>query len=275
MEAIVEAMPILKISFSEANRIEREQDAKRVIDVVEQMKDSEPFCEDFLIVLKRLWADEAVQRCFKRSNEYQLTDSAKYFLDALDRIGAADYLPTEQDLLRIRIKTTGVVEVKFDLKDLHFRVFDVGGQRSERRKWIHYFEDVTAIIFFAALSDYDLTMYEDETTNRMHDSLQLFDSIVNNKWFVKTSFILFLNKKDLFEEKIKCSPLTICFPEFKGPNEFNHAASFIYKKYENLAPGRHIYSHLTCATDTQNVQFVFESTINAIVAGNLKATGMC
>ena len=52
--------------------------------------------------------------------------------------------------------------------------------------------------------------------NRMHESLKLFDSICNNKWFTDTSIILFLNKKDLFEEKIKKSPLTICFPEYTG-----------------------------------------------------------
>ncbi len=93
------------------------------------------------------------------------------------------------------------------LKDLNFRVFDVGGQRSERKKWIHCFEDVTAIIFIVALSEYDQVLVEDETTNRMHESLRLFDSICNNKWFVNTSIILFLNKKDLFEEKILRSGL--------------------------------------------------------------------
>lgn len=50
----------------------------------------------------------------------------------------------------------------------------------------------------------------------MQESLKLFDSICNNKWFTDTSIILFLNKKDLFEEKIKRSPLTICFPEYTG-----------------------------------------------------------
>lgn len=50
----------------------------------------------------------------------------------------------------------------------------------------------------------------------MHESMKLFDSICNNKWFTETSIILFLNKKDLFEEKIKKSPLTICFPEYAG-----------------------------------------------------------
>ncbi len=61
---------------------------------------------------------------------------------------------------------------------------------------------------------------EDETTNRMHESLRLFDSICNNKWFVNTSIILFLNKKDLFAEKITRSSLRFVL-------EFIHS-KFIY-----------------------------------------------
>ncbi len=95
-------------------------------------------------------------------------------------------------------------------------MFDVGGQRSERKKWIHCFEGVTAIIFCVALSGYDLVLAEDEEMNRMMESMKLFDSICNNKWFVDTSIILFLNKKDLFAEKIRHSPLNVCFPEYKG-----------------------------------------------------------
>jgi guanine nucleotide-binding protein G(o) subunit alpha len=276
MGAIVEAMPMLKIQFDEPNRREREQDARRVLTVLEQMKDSEPIDENLLNALKRLWADPAVQQCFTRSNEYQIAGSAKYFLDALDRIGSTGYLPTEQDLLRTRVKTTGVVEVKFELKGIHFRVFDAGGQRSERRKWIHYFEDVTAIIFFVAMSDYDLIMYEDESTNRMHDSLELFDSIVNNKFFVKTSFILFFNKKDIFEEKIKHSSLSVCFPNYTGANEFNSAAEYILKQFEARQKNQEksIHSHLTCATDTANVKFVFDSVTSFIISSNLKSTGL-
>jgi guanine nucleotide-binding protein G(o) subunit alpha len=105
--------------------------------------------------MKKLWNDYGVQQCFNRSNEYQLNDSAKYFLDKLDEIGSPQYLPSTQDILRTRVKTTGIVEINFTFKDLNFRVFDVGGQRSERKKWIHCFEDVTAIIFIVALSEYD------------------------------------------------------------------------------------------------------------------------
>ena len=95
-----------------------------------------------------LWKDGGVQACCERSNEYQLIDCAKYFLGKVDLIKHEErFQPTEQDILRTRVKTTGIVEVHFSFKNLNFKLFDVGGQRSERKKWIHCFEDVTAIIF--------------------------------------------------------------------------------------------------------------------------------
>ncbi|XP_077787881.1 guanine nucleotide-binding protein G(o) subunit alpha isoform X3 [Podarcis muralis] len=217
LAAIVRAMDTLGVEYGDK---ERRADAKMVCDVVSRMEDTEPFSPELLSAMMRLWADSGLQECFNRSREYQLNDSAQYYLDSLDRIGGADYQPTEQDILRTRVKTTGIVETHFTFKNLHFRLFDVGGQRSERKKWIHCFEDVTAIIFCVALSGYDQVLHEDETTNRMHESLKLFDSICNNKWFTDTSIILFLNKKDIFEEKIKKSALTICFPDYTGRAAF-------------------------------------------------------
>ena len=130
----------------------------------------------------------------------------------------AHLLPTKQDVLRTRIKTTGIIESNF--RGLHFKMFDVGGQRSERKKWIHCFEGITSFIFCVALSGYDLVdrqdgLAEDEEMNRMMESIKLFDSICNNKWFVETSMILFLDKES-FADKIRHSPLTICFPEYEG-----------------------------------------------------------
>lgn len=61
--------------------------------------------------------------------------------------------------------------------ELKFKLFDVGGQRSERRKWINCFENVTALLFLVAISEYDQSLYEDESINRMQESLALFDSI--------------------------------------------------------------------------------------------------
>jgi guanine nucleotide-binding protein subunit alpha len=53
-------------------------------------------------------------------------------------------------------------------------LFDVGGQRSERKNWIHCFEGVTAIIFCVALSEYDQVLPEEKQQNRMIESLNIF-----------------------------------------------------------------------------------------------------
>jgi len=273
MAAIIKAMATLEINFGNPDR---KSDASLVMDVIARMEDTEPFTESLFEALKRLWVDSGVQACFARANEYQLNDSAAYFLGDLDRVGAKDYVPNQQDILRTRVKTTGIVEVHFTLKNMNFKVFDVGGQRSERKKWIHCFEDVTAIIFVVAMSEYDQVLHEDETTNRMHESLHLFDSICNNKYFVNTSMILFLNKKDLFETKIKTSPLTIAFPEYTGEMNYAAAGGFIQKQFEskNKSDIKEIYTHMTCATDTQNVKFVFDSVTDVIISNNLRGCGL-
>uniref|UniRef100_A0A7N6AIF7 Guanine nucleotide binding protein (G protein), alpha activating activity polypeptide O, a n=1 Tax=Anabas testudineus TaxID=64144 RepID=A0A7N6AIF7_ANATE len=273
LAAIVRAMDTLGLEYGDK---ERKADAKMVCDVVSRMEDTEPYSAELLSAMMRLWSDSGIQECFSRAREYQLNDSAQYYLDSLDRIGAADYQPTEQDILRTRVKTTGIVETHFTFKNLHFRLFDVGGQRSERKKWIHCFEDVTAIIFCVALSGYDQVLHEDETTNRMHESLKLFDSICNNKWFKDTSIILFLNKKDLFEKKITKSPLSICFPEYTGPDTYLEGIAQIKSQYEskNKSLNKEVYSHVTCATDTNNIQFVFDAVTDVIIANNLRGCGL-
>lgn len=273
MQAIIRAMGTLKVDYGNPDRAE---DARQLFALAGSVEDGE-LTHELVGIMKRLWADEGVQMCFGRSREYQLNDSAGYYLSSLERIGAPNYTPTQQDVLRTRVKTTGIVETHFVFKDLHFKMFDVGGQRSERKKWIHCFEGVTAIIFCVSLSAYDLVLAEDEETNRMHESMKLFDSICNNKWFMDTSIILFLNKKDLFGDKIKKSPLTICFPEYTGANTYEEAGSYIQMQFENLNSRKgekEIYTHFTCATDTGNIQFVFDAVTDVIIKNNLKDCGL-
>jgi guanine nucleotide-binding protein subunit alpha len=95
-------------------------------------------------------------------------------------------------------------------------MFDVGGQRSERKKWIHCFEAVTSIIFCVALSEYDQVLLEESKQNRMLESLILFESVINSRWFVRSSIILFLNKVDIFKTKISKVPLDRYFPDYTG-----------------------------------------------------------
>merc|ERR550519_364031 len=170
----------------------------------------------YVEAIKKLWSDLGVRECYDRRREYRLTDSARYYLDSIDRISTSDYLPTVQDILRVRVPTTGIIEYPFDLDTIIFRMVDVGGQRSERRKWIHCFENVTSIMFLVALSEYDQVLFESENETRMEESKALFKTIITYPWFQQSSIILFLNKTDLLEEKIQKSDLANYFPEFTG-----------------------------------------------------------
>ncbi|NXL10754.1 GNA14 protein, partial [Mesembrinibis cayennensis] len=216
--------------------------------------------------IKKIWEDPGIQECYDRRREYQLSDSAKYYLTDLDRIAMPSFVPTQQDILRVRVPTTGIIEYPFDLENIIFRMVDVGGQRSERRKWIHCFESVTSIIFLVALSEYDQVLAECNNENRMEESKALFKTIITYPWFLNSSVILFLNKKDLLEEKIMYSHLISYFPEYTA------ARDFILKLYQDQNPDKEkvIYSHFTCATDTENIRFVFAAVKDTILQLNLR-----
>lgn len=195
-----------------------------------------------------------------------LSKPSSYF-NNLDRISAADYVPTEEDILRERAKTTGITETLFRQGNASFRLIDVGGQRSERRKWISCFQEISACIFCVALSEYDLRLYEDESVNRMHESLKLFDEICNSVWFANVSMILFLNKDDVFREKVKKVDISVCFPEYTGGLNYDKGVDFIRSKFLNAnrnSDHKQIYPHVTCATDTAQVKFVFDA-VSAIL----------
>lgn len=273
IESIMSAMRRLDIEYEDTERWVDENDLRMFI----EQSQNGAFTDDVVAAMKRLWADKGIQECFSRSAEYQLGDSAAYYLSALDRIGALDYCPTEQDILRARVRTTGINETRFLYKGLQFRVFDVGGQRSERKKWIHCFEDVTAVIYCVAISAYDQVLAEDDKTNRMLESLKLFDSICNCEWFVKSTVILFFNKVDLFAEKIKTSPLIRCFPEYTGPNTEESCKKYIKSKFLavcSLDRKKDMFSHFTCATNTDNIKLVFDAVTSAIINRNMKSHGL-
>jgi len=226
--------------------------------------------------IKLLWSDPAIKQTFIRSSEFQLNDSAGYYFDNIDRISNLDYVPTEQDLLRSRTKTTGIIETEFEVDKFRFRMVDVGGQRSERKKWMYCFQDVTAVIFCVAMSEYDLKLYEDDTTNRMHESLKLFREICNTKWFLNTAMILFLNKRDLFAEKITRVDLRVCFPEYSGGKIYENAAEYIRKMFlsQNENEKKIIYCHFTTATDTGNILIVFNAVKDIVLNQTLTDAGM-
>ncbi|CAI2353314.1 unnamed protein product [Caenorhabditis sp. 36 PRJEB53466] len=275
MDHLIKAMPSAGLDFSSPLR---EHDCRSLTLYIKDMH-NKVFRIDAAEPVQNLWKDPKVKKLYaerRLHNIRDIGDNTEYFFDNIERISKEDYVPSAMDTLLLRTKTTGIVEVQFEIKKVKFRVFDVGGQRSERKKWIHCFEDVNAIIFIAALSEYNEVLFEDETTNRMVESMRLFESICNSRWFHNTNIILFLNKKDLFEEKIKHENIQKAFPEYRGEQTYTEAVQYIKNKFEMLSnnPKKTIYVHETCATDTNQVQKILDSVISMIIQNNLHKSGL-
>lgn len=236
------------------------------------------FPSDLSRTLGILWNLQSTQDLIngKHRSEFYLMDSANYYMENLARISKQGYIPDEQDILRSRQKTSGIFDNVFDMgSNLKLHIYDVGGQRSERKKWIHCFDNVTMIIFCVSLSEYDQQLLEDGGQNRFQESLVLFDNIVNSRWFARTSVVLFLNKIDLFAEKLQKVPLETYFPDYTGGQDINKAAKYILWRFIQLNRANlSIYPHVTQATDTSNIKLVFAAIKETILENTLKDSGV-
>jgi guanine nucleotide-binding protein G(i) subunit alpha len=159
---------------------------------------------------------------------------------------------------------------------LSIHLFDVGGQRSERRKWIHCFENVPSIIFVVNLAWYDQVLLEvSPPQNRMMESLVLFDSVVNSRWFMRTSVILLLTNIDLFRSKLARSPLTNYFPDYSGGNDVNRAAKYILGRFNRVNRAHlDLYPHLVEVTDTTNMRLAFAAIKETLLLSALRDSGI-
>ncbi|KAM9770405.1 guanine nucleotide-binding protein subunit alpha-12a [Menidia menidia] len=227
----------------------------------------------YVMALSSLWADTGIQEAYARRSEFQLSESVKYFLDNLDRIGQLNFIPSRQDILFARKATKGIVEHDFVIKKIPFKMVDVGGQRSQRQKWFQCFDGITSILFMVSSSEYDQVLMEDRRTNRLVESMNIFETIVNNKLFLNVSIILFLNKTDLLVEKICKVDIRKYFPEFRGDQRrLEDVQAFLVQSFSRKRRnrGKPLFHHFTTAVDTENIRFVFHAVKDTILQENLK-----
>ncbi|KAI9345811.1 guanine nucleotide binding protein, alpha subunit [Zopfochytrium polystomum] len=226
--------------------------------------------------LEVLWRDPGVQRCALRGNEFALLDSCEFLMQNAKEICSQSYTPSNDHIVRVRVMTTAVSETKLTVKGAGISFFDVGGQKRFRAKWAPFFDDVNAIIFVGSLGCYDQKLEEDSELNRMEDSVSAFGCICNHTLLKHIPIILFLNKTDVFANKVKTSPIEQYFPDYKGGASKSSGANYFLAKYmaANRNPNKQVVTHFTWATDRQQTQKILEEVAEVILNQSLAAAGI-
>eukprot|EP00301_Raphidiophrys_heterophryoidea_P018061 c3045_g1_i1.p1 GENE.c3045_g1_i1~~c3045_g1_i1.p1 ORF type:complete len:365 (-),score=92.44 c3045_g1_i1:263-1357(-) len=229
-----------------------------------------------------LWQTPALKLAFAERASYQLDDNIEYLIDNIPRITSRGYLPTPEDVVRVRVRTSGIIETQAAIGGMPFVFIDVGGQRGERRKWIHLFENIRAVLYVAAISEYDQVCAEDLKQNRLIEAIELFKDVCAR--LPKATIILFLNKEDLLVDKLKVqqrlqiqkSPLSGLFPDYEGGWEPRKVIRFLEKQFiaQDKCEDRDMYIHVTSAVDTQVMERVFHSVKDFILRKNLKLSSL-
>eukprot|EP01127_Copromyxa_protea_P010595 TRINITY_DN2587_c0_g1_i1.p1 TRINITY_DN2587_c0_g1~~TRINITY_DN2587_c0_g1_i1.p1 ORF type:complete len:348 (-),score=43.34 TRINITY_DN2587_c0_g1_i1:91-1134(-) len=228
-------------------------------------------------ISEQIWAQEVIKEAFKnrtKASHIQILSASPYYLENASRFAEPDFLPNDKDVTLAKLRTTGIIETHFEVAGISFVIIDVGGQRNEQRKWIHCFEGVSAVIYLIALDEFDMTLEEDNTTNRFEASLKLFSAVTGSQWFSSNLCLLFLNKRDLFEEKIKLFPLNNYFPDVPKGAEVEECMDYMKKRYEEAFRGTALQVFTTCAVDTGNCKRVFESIKEAVLMRAVEVSGI-
>ena len=137
---------------------------------------------------------------------------------------------------------------------------------------MHSFEDVTAIAFFADLAGYDRKLLKDRAQTELMDSLAHFDEIVNSRWFMRTSIVLFLSNIRLFEAKLAKSPLYRHFPDYSGANDVACATKYILRQFEQVNRAQlRIHPHFIQNSDLVSAEVVRAAVIDVVVHNTLRS----
>jgi GTPase SAR1 family protein len=266
--------------------------------------DYEMYFDELGELIEALWAQSWTKQTYKmRGGRFSMPDNMGYFFPRAREIFDLDYSPSKEDILRQRVRTTGVITHHYEDGGSSFMIMDVGGQQSERSKWKDHIANIAALLFVVAMNHYNEVLFEAEDTNAMHEAVRVFALYVNYKAFDGSQVIIMFNKADLFAREIEDFPLGVCFgegvtgwdgpeywtgPDFAIPEgseppedrpsfEDAHrlAIEFIQDVFEarNQKKDRKIFKHVTTATNPENVATVFGDVQMIVIQANLFHAG--
>eukprot|EP01083_Nonionella_stella_P170082 578042_1 len=167
--------------------------------------------------IQTLWRDQGIKETLRNRRHFQIDDNVQHFLDKVQEVSSANYLPEFDDYLRFRQRSIGVAQTKITCDDHNFEFMDMKGQRCARKKWIHFISDIDAILYVLPIADYDLVSGEDNVSNCLVEAINSFrDIMIKGKFFQDKLLMVLFNKFDVFKKKIMEVPITVALDDFPG-----------------------------------------------------------
>jgi hypothetical protein len=254
-----------------------------------QRQSADFLTESMVNKINELWSDPAMKNTWRNRRRSHVMDNTPYFFDNMLQILSDGFELTFEEYVLIRDQTTGITVKQFEAQtpfgQYVFKVTDVGGQRSERRKWLKLFDNVNTVMFLMGLSGYDQVLFEDNSRNCLEERLDLFKNTCHNKVFSSTDWVIFFNKIDIFEDKIKHVPFTVYQPSFPEAQKHSsrHVREYIQQQFHDIffeelsAEGKlqrgGIFFHYTCATKEESVSRIIHKVQIDIIKSQMKRMG--
>lgn len=225
--------------------------------------------------IQELWTKcPAITAIWQRRSTFWVLECANYYFSHCHRFAQPGFQPTEQDIIMARKRTTGVVTTEFGYGDTRWSVIDVGGQRNERKKWLHYFDDVQAIAYVVNLAAYNRVLFEDQKVNAMQEDIELFGTIAGNPLFRTIPIYLLLNKKDLFQQQLETANISKCFPDYDGLPEPDACMHYINSQFQQQMPRNKglAGSYYISAHCKDDVKYAFDDIKRGLLEGKTLVT---
>jgi len=217
--------------------------------------------------MHELWKKPQIREVYDNRGHIQIHTSTPYYLENVERFALESFNPTTTDIIYCREPTSGVHETSIDAEGLTIKFIDVGGQKSERRKWLSMFNGATMVIYVCALDAYTRVLEEDGKTNRLKDSIACLKDISANKHLRKIPFQIFLNKADIYEEIFPKSKMSDFFPDCKAKTK-EEGIEWIGAEFRKSFQGERLLTPIpTNVLDAENVKKVWLVCRDIIIGG--------
>ncbi|KAF2730853.1 G-alpha-domain-containing protein [Polyplosphaeria fusca] len=259
MRSVIEAADILNI------QIETKKNRKYILTIqqcsMDDVIDVEKDClrDDIAEALEHLsisislgpMSTSSMSTAFEYWFEYTLDTTAQYLLQNTVSIVSRTYTPTVPAIIDANLNPDffACSQIRINMHNATVRNSDAHIVKTREKGWLARYTDTQAVIFVAAVSDYDVVSPSGK--NRLDEAADLFGEVLNEEAFRNVPILLVLNRVDVFRKKIAKAPLGAHMPEYTGLLDEASVLEYVLGKFvgKNRNEERQVYTHFATEND--------------------------